>query len=202
MSLRTVPAWMAISPPPAASSAPRPAARACSGLDGAQTAHALGIAASQSGRDRGKISQSGAKNVAMVAMPTRAPTACLRASSGRGYTLRPRPSRGGWAGRVAMGDEPVLEAVTSGLGERWEIAGNTFKAYPLRHRAPFRNRRLAYSFREKPGFLRQSSWRACLVVGHTLSSGTSRQADLQRARRQGEPPARGSSRVLATEKAD
>jgi len=133
------------------------------GLDGAQTAHALGIAASQSAGIVENLA-SGAKNVAMGNAARNGLLAALLAE--RGYTAAPQAIEGrlGWA--RAMGDEPVLEAVTSGLGERWEIAGNTFKPYPcgiVLHSVID----ACLLLREKPGFSTEQL-ESVLVVGHPL----------------------------------
>jgi 2-methylcitrate dehydratase PrpD len=97
------------------------------GLDAAQTAHAIGIAASQSA---GLIENlpSAAKNVGVGNAARNGLFSALLAE--QGYTAAPTAIEGalGWA--RAMGDKPVVSAATDGLGEQWEIAGNTYKPYP------------------------------------------------------------------------
>jgi 2-methylcitrate dehydratase PrpD len=97
------------------------------GLDAEQTWHALGIAASQSA---GLVENlpSAAKNVSVGNAARNGLFAALLAK--QGYTAAPAAIEGslGWA--RAMGDEPAVADVTDGLGERWEVAKNTYKPYP------------------------------------------------------------------------
>ncbi len=97
------------------------------GLSDEQTWHALGIAASQSA---GLVENlpNGAKNVAVGNAVRNGMLAALMAQ--QGYTGAPAAIEGalGWA--RAMGDTPVLAAMTEGLGERWEVLLNTYKPYP------------------------------------------------------------------------
>jgi 2-methylcitrate dehydratase PrpD len=88
------------------------------GLDADRTAHAIGIAASQSGGNIENL-PSAAKNVSVGNAARNGVFAALLAE--QGYTAAPAAIEGplGWA--RAMGDVPV---------ERWEIAGNTYKPYP------------------------------------------------------------------------
>jgi 2-methylcitrate dehydratase PrpD len=106
------------------------AAAACArllGLDGAQTWHALGIAASQAA---GVVENlpSAAKNVGVGNAARNGLFAALLAQ--QGYTAAPAAIEGplGWA--RAAGDAPRLVAIAEGLGERWEIMKNTYKPYP------------------------------------------------------------------------
>jgi 2-methylcitrate dehydratase PrpD len=106
------------------------AAAACArlmGLTGAQTAHAIGIAASQAG---GLVENlpTGAKNVQVGNSARNGLLAALLARDG--YTAAPQALEGlrGWA--RAMGDAPDLAALTGGLGTSWELARNACKAYP------------------------------------------------------------------------
>jgi len=96
-------------------------------LSAAQTAHALGIAASQSA---GVVENlpSAAKNVSVGNAARNGLFAAVLAQAG--YDAAPRAIEGplGWA--RAMGDEADLAALTGGLGETWEIAKNTYKPYP------------------------------------------------------------------------
>ena len=90
-------------------------------------AHALGIAASQSAGIVENLPTE-AKNVGMGNAARGGLLAALFAE--RGYDAAPRAIEGplGWA--RAMGDEPVLDELLGGLGERWELLKNTYKPYP------------------------------------------------------------------------
>ena len=96
-------------------------------LDATQTAHALGLAASQSA---GLVENlpSAAKNVSVGNAARNGLFAALLAE--QGYEAAPKAIEGalGWA--RAMGDTPDLEEITGGLNDRWEIAANTYKPYP------------------------------------------------------------------------
>ncbi len=96
-------------------------------LTAAQTAHALGIAASQSA---GLVENlpSAAKNVGVGNAARNGLFAALLA--GQGYEAAPAAIEGklGWA--RAMGDAPDLSQLTSGLGQDWELLKNTYKPYP------------------------------------------------------------------------
>jgi 2-methylcitrate dehydratase PrpD len=95
-------------------------------LSAEQTADALGIAASQSGSIVENL-VTAAKNIG-VGNAARNGILAARFAA-RGYRAAPRAIEGplGWA--RAMGDEPVLAEITEGLGQRWEIARNTYKPY-------------------------------------------------------------------------
>ncbi len=97
------------------------------GLDADQTAHALGIAASQSA---GLVENlpAAAKNVSVGSAARNGLFAALLAE--QGYTAAPASIEGplGWA--RAMGDIPVTGEIVDGLGERWELLKNTYKPYP------------------------------------------------------------------------
>jgi 2-methylcitrate dehydratase PrpD len=97
------------------------------GLDGVQTGHALGIAASQSAGLVENLS-SGAKNVGVGNAARNGLFAALLAE--QGYAAAPAAIEGslGWA--RAMGDDPRVAEITDGLGERWEFLNNTYKPYP------------------------------------------------------------------------
>jgi 2-methylcitrate dehydratase PrpD len=92
-----------------------------------QTAHALGIAASQSAGLVENLS-SGAKNVGVGHAARHGLFAALMAE--RGYTASPTALEGphGWA--RAGGDELQRERLFAHLGEQWEVSKNTFKPYP------------------------------------------------------------------------
>jgi 2-methylcitrate dehydratase PrpD len=102
------------------------AAKLC-GLTAEQTAHALGIAASQSGSLVENL-PNGAKNVGIGNAARNGILAARLAA--RGYTAAPAAIEGplGWA--RAMGDTLDRTELLGDLGERWEIARNTFKPYP------------------------------------------------------------------------
>jgi 2-methylcitrate dehydratase PrpD len=97
------------------------------GMSAEQTAHALGIAASQSA---GVVENlpSAAKNVGVGNAARNGLFAALLAQ--QGYTAAPASIEGmfGWA--RAMGDTPATERITDGLGVRWEVLSNTYKPYP------------------------------------------------------------------------
>jgi 2-methylcitrate dehydratase PrpD len=97
------------------------------GLDARQTAHAIGIAAGQSA---GLVENlpSAAKNVSVGNAARNGLFAALLAE--QGYTGAPATIEGalGWA--RAMGDDPAVDKITDGLGERWELLQNTYKPYP------------------------------------------------------------------------
>ena len=97
------------------------------GLDAAQTTHALGIAASQSAGIVENL-PSAAKNVSVGNAARNGLFAALLAE--QGYTAAPTAIEGalGWA--RAMGDEPLVAAITDDLGARWEVLANTYKPYP------------------------------------------------------------------------
>lgn len=97
------------------------------GLDAGRTAHAIGIAASQSA---GMIENlpSAAKNVSVGNAARNGLFAALLAE--QGYTAAPTAIEGalGWA--RAMGDDPVVANATNNLNEQWELLKNTYKPYP------------------------------------------------------------------------
>ncbi|WP_419898677.1 MmgE/PrpD family protein [Roseomonas sp. USHLN139] len=97
------------------------------GLDPVQCWTALGIAASQSA---GLVENlpSAAKNVGMGNAARNGLLAALFAEAGYGAAPAAIEGRLGWA--RAMGDVPDLARLVGGLGERWEIARNTYKPYP------------------------------------------------------------------------
>lgn len=97
------------------------------GLDAVTTAHALGVAASQSAGTVENLPHA-AKNVSVGNAARNGIFAALLAQSG--YDAAPLAIEGklGWA--RAMGDEADVLALTGGLGETWEIAKNTYKPYP------------------------------------------------------------------------
>ena len=95
-------------------------------LSAEQTADALGIAASQSGSIVENLATA-AKN---IGVGNAARTGILAARfAARGYRAAPLSIEGplGWA--RAMGDEAQVKEITEGLGQRWEIARNTYKPY-------------------------------------------------------------------------
>ena len=97
------------------------------GLTAEQTAHALGIAASQSAGIVENL-PSAAKNVSVGNAARNGLFAALLA--GQGYTAAPASIEGklGWA--QAMGDVPEVGQITGGLGCDWEFLKNTYKPYP------------------------------------------------------------------------
>jgi 2-methylcitrate dehydratase PrpD len=97
------------------------------GLTAAQTAHAIGIATSQSGGTVENL-PTAAKNVSVGGAARNGILAALLARAG--YEAAPLAIEGplGWA--RAMGDAPDVAAMLDGLGTQWEIARNTYKPYP------------------------------------------------------------------------
>ena len=95
-------------------------------LSAEQTTEALGLAASQSGSIVENLATA-AKNIG-VGNAARNGILAARFAA-KGYRAAPLAIEGplGWA--RAMGDEPVLAEITEGLGQRWEIAANTYKPY-------------------------------------------------------------------------
>jgi 2-methylcitrate dehydratase PrpD len=95
-------------------------------LSAAETAHALGIAASQSGSIVENLATA-AKNIGVGNAARNGILAARFAACG--YRAAPLAIEGplGWA--RAMGDEAVLAEITEGLGQRWEVARNTYKPY-------------------------------------------------------------------------
>jgi 2-methylcitrate dehydratase PrpD len=97
------------------------------GLSPELTAHALGVAASQSAGSVENL-PTAAKNVGVGNAARNGVFAALMAREG--YAAAPAAIEGrlGWA--RGMGDEPDIEAMTGDLGQRWEILRNTYKPYP------------------------------------------------------------------------
>jgi 2-methylcitrate dehydratase PrpD len=95
-------------------------------LSAEQTADALGIAASQSGSIVENLATA-AKNIG-VGNAARNGILAARFAA-RGYRAAPLSIEGplGWA--RAMGDEAQVKEITEDLGQRWEIARNTYKPY-------------------------------------------------------------------------
>jgi 2-methylcitrate dehydratase PrpD len=97
------------------------------GLDAGATAHAIGIAASQSAGIAENLA-SGAKNAGIGNAARNGLFAALLAEIGYGAAPLAIEGPQGWA--RAVGAEPGLEALLDGLGESWEITKNTYKPYP------------------------------------------------------------------------
>ncbi len=97
------------------------------GLDAERTAHALGIAASQSAGIVENL-PSAAKNVSVGNAARNGLFSALLAEAG--YTAAPAAIEGALGWGRAMGDEPDVAAAMSGLGEQWELGLNTYKPYP------------------------------------------------------------------------
>jgi len=97
------------------------------GLNAEQTAHAIGIASSQSAGTVENLPSAG-KNVSVGNAARNGLFAALLAE--QGYTAAPAALEGtlGWA--RAMGDVPVVEEIVGELGTRWEAGKNTYKPYP------------------------------------------------------------------------
>jgi 2-methylcitrate dehydratase PrpD len=97
------------------------------GFDAERTAHALGIAASQSAGIVENL-PSAAKNVSVGNAARNGLFAALLAEAG--YTAAPSAIEGALGWGRAMGDEPDVATATAGLGQQWELAANTYKPYP------------------------------------------------------------------------
>lgn len=97
------------------------------GLDAAQTAHAIGIAASLSGSIIENL-PTAAKNLGVGNAARHGMQAALFAQAG--WEAAPGAIEGplGWA--QATGGGADLGVLLDGLGSRWEIARNTYKPYP------------------------------------------------------------------------
>lgn len=97
------------------------------GLSAEQTAHAIGIAASEAA---GLVENlpTAAKNVGVGNAPRNGILAALLAE--QGYKAAPASIEGPLGFARATGDAPDLAQITEGLGTRWEIARNTYKPYP------------------------------------------------------------------------
>ena len=97
------------------------------GLDAERSAHAIGLAASLAGSIVENLPTAG-KNLGVGNAARHGLQAALFAEAG--WQAAPTAIEGalGWA--RAMGDTPDLSAMLEGLGDRWEIACNTFKPYP------------------------------------------------------------------------
>jgi 2-methylcitrate dehydratase PrpD len=97
------------------------------GLSAEQTAHAIGIAASQAA---GLVENlpTAAKNVGVGNAPRNGILAALLAE--QGYKAAPTSIEGPLGFARATGDAPDLTQITRELGARWEIAKNTYKSYP------------------------------------------------------------------------
>jgi 2-methylcitrate dehydratase PrpD len=109
-------------------------------LDAKQTAHALGIAASQASGIVENL-PSGAKNIGIGNSARNGLLAAVLASNG--YTAAPRAIEGPLGFAKAAGDTADMSELTGDLGKRWELLRNTYKALPLRRRSQFGHRRHA-----------------------------------------------------------
>ncbi len=97
------------------------------GLSPDQTAHALGIAASEAAGVVENLTTA-AKNVGVGNAARNGLLAALMAEAG--YEAAPGAIEGplGWA--RASGDSPDIARIHDGLGSAWELLANTFKPYP------------------------------------------------------------------------
>lgn len=97
------------------------------GLDAARTAHALGLAASQSSGIIENLPNAG-KNASMGNAARNGLLAALLAEAGWEAAPTAIEGRNGWA--RAMGDVPDVAAMAGDLGARWEVSRITYKPYP------------------------------------------------------------------------
>ncbi len=97
------------------------------GLDAITTAHALGVAGSQSAGIVENLPHA-AKNVSVGNAARNGIFAALLAQAGYDAAALAIEGKLGWA--RAMGDIPDMAALLDGLGQSWEIAKNTYKPYP------------------------------------------------------------------------
>jgi 2-methylcitrate dehydratase PrpD len=106
------------------------AAAACAkllGLDAAKTAHALGIAAAQSGSITENLA-TGAKNIGVGNAARGGLMSALAAEVGVDAAARAIEGPQGWA--QATGDQLKTDLLFADLGKSWEMAKNTYKPYP------------------------------------------------------------------------
>jgi 2-methylcitrate dehydratase PrpD len=106
------------------------AAAACAsllGLDATKTAHALGIAAAQSGSITENLA-TGAKNIGIGNCARGGLLSALAAQAGIEAAERAIEGPQGWA--QATGDALNEQELFAALGESWEITTNTCKPYP------------------------------------------------------------------------
>lgn len=96
-------------------------------LDARQTAHALGIAASQASGIVENL-PTGAKNIGIGNSARNGLLAAILAS--HGYTAAPRAIEGPLGFAKAAGDTADMSELTGDLGKRWELLRNTYKPYP------------------------------------------------------------------------
>jgi 2-methylcitrate dehydratase PrpD len=97
------------------------------GLDGPRTAWALGHGANQA---CGLVESLGAM-AKSVSVGNAARNGLFSALLARqGFTASPQTLEGPRGFVQVLSEEPRLEALTDGLGERWEAAGNMLKPYP------------------------------------------------------------------------
>ena len=96
-------------------------------LEAGETAHAIGIAASQSGGIVENL-PTGAKNVGVGNAARNGVFAAMMAANG--YTAASTAIEGPRGWMKASGDVPDLAKLLDGLGTHWEIARNTYKPYP------------------------------------------------------------------------
>ena len=97
------------------------------GLNAEQTAHAIGVASSQSAGTIENLPSAG-KNVSVGNAARNGLFAALLAEQGYNAASTALEGALGWA--RAMGDVPVVEEMTGELGSRWEAGKNTYKPYP------------------------------------------------------------------------
>jgi 2-methylcitrate dehydratase PrpD len=97
------------------------------GLSSAQTAHALGIAASQSAGVVENLATA-AKNVGVGSAARNGILAALLAAAGYEAAPAALDGRLGWAQASGGGDG--WAAALAGLGRSWELLANTYKPYP------------------------------------------------------------------------
>nr|WP_302474512.1 MmgE/PrpD family protein [Roseococcus sp. MDT2-1-1] len=97
------------------------------GLDAARTAHALGLAASQSAGIVENLPNSG-KNASMGHAARAGLLSALLAEAGWDAAPGAVEGRLGWA--RATGDAPDVAAMAGELGTRWEVSRITYKPYP------------------------------------------------------------------------
>jgi 2-methylcitrate dehydratase PrpD len=97
------------------------------GLGTRETAHALGIAASESAGIVENLTTA-AKNVGVGNAARNGLLAALMAQAG--YEAAPTAIEGplGWA--RSSGDAPDMDRIVGGLGRDWELLANTYKPYP------------------------------------------------------------------------
>ncbi len=135
------------------------------GLSSARLRHAMGSAVNQAG---GVVETLGtmAKSTSVGNAARNGLLSALLA--GRGFTGPDRPLEGPRGFLQVMGDQADLSCLTAGLGEHWEIQGNSYKPYPC-------------------GVVLNPVIEACLALSAQLVASASWAEDVERIELRGHP---------------